>query len=73
LTGEGLEGLKRLVSGRLTGSNRMRHVELPIGDGASAAWLHEHGEVLNEIVGGDSIAYDVRLSDSDWNRFQARA
>ncbi len=73
LTGEGLDGLNRMVSDRLTGSNRLRHVEVRIADGAAAAWLHEHGEVLSEAVGDDRIAYDVRLSDSDWDRFQARA
>ena len=73
LTGEGVDALKRLASDRLTGANRLRHVEVPIGDGAAAAWLHEHGEVLAETIGHDAIAYDVRLSDNDWNRFQARA
>ncbi|MBS0504988.1 MAG: GTPase HflX [Proteobacteria bacterium] len=72
LTGEGVDALKRLISDRLTATNRLRHVELPIGDGAAAAWLHEHGEVLTETVGDASIAYDVRLSDRDWDRFQAR-
>ena len=72
LTGEGVESLKRLMSDRLTTTNRLRHVELPIGDGAAAAWLHEHGEVLGETVRDASIAYDVRLSDCDWDRFQAR-
>jgi GTP-binding protein HflX len=72
LTGEGIDDLKRLMSDRLTTTNRLRHVDLPIGDGAAAAWLHEHGEVLTETVGDASIAYDVRLSDRDWDRFQAR-
>jgi GTP-binding protein HflX len=73
LTGEGVDGLKRLVSDRLTGANRLRHIEVPMTDGASAAWLHEHGEVMAEqTMDGDRIAYDVRLSDRDWDRFQAR-
>ena len=72
LTGEGMDALARIMSERLTGANRMRHVELPMDDGAAAAWLHEHGEVLGKEVVGDLMAYDVRLSDSDWDRFQAR-
>ncbi|GAO38521.1 GTPase HflX [Sphingomonas changbaiensis NBRC 104936] len=73
LTGEGVDALKRLVSDRLTGSNRVRHIEVPMTDGAAAAWLHEHGEVVGEeTIDGDRIAYDVRLSDRDWDRFQAR-
>lgn len=72
LTGEGVDGLKRLLSDRLTGASRLRHIELPIGDGAAAAWLHENGEVLEETIEADRITYDVRLSDRDWDRFQAR-
>jgi GTPase len=73
LTGEGVEALTRFVSGRLTGGNRLRHIELPAGDGAAAAWLHEHGEVVERrTLDCDRIALDVRLSDRDWDRFQAR-
>jgi GTPase len=47
---------------------------VPLTDGAAAAWLHEHGEVIGqETVDGDRIAYDVRLSDTDWSRFRARS
>jgi GTP-binding protein HflX len=74
LTGEGVDTLTRLVSDRLTGANRLRHIEVPIADGAALAWLHEHGEVIGEeTIDGDRIAYDVRLSDRDWDRFRARA
>jgi GTPase len=73
LTGEGIDRLMRTMSDRLTGANRLRHVEVPTSDGAASAWLHEHGEVLGQEVVGDLIAYDVRLSDTDWSRFQARA
>jgi GTP-binding protein HflX len=74
LTGKGVDRLSRLMSDRLTGGNRVRHVELPAGDGAAAAWLHEHGEVIERrTVGCDRLALDVRLSDRDWDRFQARS
>ena len=73
LTGEGVDTLRRTMSDRLTTANRVRHVELPATDGATAAWLHEHGEVLAQDVQGEMVAYHVRLSDTDWNRFQARA
>ena len=73
LTGEGVDRLTRLVADRLTVANRMRHIELSAADGAAAAWLHEHGEVVAQSDGGDNILYDVRLSDQDYARFQARA
>jgi GTP-binding protein HflX len=74
LGGEGVDRLTRIVSDRLTTANRVRHIEVPLADGAAAAWLHEHGEVIGqETVEGDRIAYDVRLSDVEYSRFQARS
>jgi GTPase len=74
LSGEGVDRLTRLMSDRLTGGNRVRHIEVAMEDGAAAAWLHEHGEVVGQQpIDGDRIAYDVRLSETDWSRFQARA
>ena len=36
--------------------------------------INEHGEVVERrTVGCDRIALDVRLSDRDWDRFQARS
>lgn len=72
LTGDGVDALKRLLSDRLTASNRVRHVDLALADGAGAAWLHEHGEVLGSAIRDDRVAFDVRLSDADWNRFLTR-
>jgi GTP-binding protein HflX len=73
LGGEGVDRLTRMVSDRLTTANRVRHVEVKLTDGAAAAWLHEHGEVIGqETIDGDRIAYDVRLSDAEFSRFQAR-
>lgn len=72
LTGEGIDGLKRIASDRLTVANRVRHVDVAVADGATAAWLHAHGEVLAQDVAGDRVHFDVRLSDSDWHRLQAR-
>jgi len=72
LTGAGIDRLRRVMADRLTAANRVRQVELPAADGATAAWLHEYGEVLSRQVRGDIVHYDVRLSDTDWGRFQAR-
>ena len=72
LTGDGVDRLRRTMADRLTAANRIRQVALPVEDGATAAWLHEHGEVLSQHVRGGTVHYDVRLSDTDWGRFQAR-
>jgi GTP-binding protein HflX len=72
LSGEGIEGLRRVVSDRLSGGNRVRTLSLDLGDGAGMAWLHAQGEVLGQEVEGDRLTVEVRLSDKDLARFQSR-
>jgi len=72
LQGDGVEQLRRIVSDRLSVGNRVRTVAVPIGDGAAIAWLHAHGEVLGQEVDGDRMVLEVRLSDADLARFEAR-
>jgi GTP-binding protein HflX len=73
LTGEGVDALRRAVSDRLSRGARVRTVRLPVSDGAAAAWLHQHGEVLASDMVGETVSFDVRISDVDWARFEARA
>ncbi|WP_312251115.1 GTPase HflX [Sphingobium yanoikuyae] len=72
LTGEGVEGLQRAISGRLTRGARVHSLRLPIADGAALAWLHEHGEVLATRPSEAEMQVDVRLSDSGLARFLKR-
>jgi GTP-binding protein HflX len=72
LTGEGVEALSRAIATRLSTGARIRTLSVPVTDGAAIAWLHQHGEVLAQDIGEETIALDVRLSDKDWARFQAR-
>ena len=72
LTGEGVDTLRAAASARLTAANRVRHVDLDSADGAALAWLHAHGEVLASTAGDARLSIDVRLSDADWRRFNAR-
>ncbi|MGC6328985.1 GTPase HflX [Rhizorhabdus sp. FW153] len=72
LQGDGVEQLRRIVSDRLSVGNRVRTIAVPIGDGAAIAWLHAHGEVLGQEVDGDRMVLEVRLSDADLARFDAR-
>jgi GTP-binding protein HflX len=73
LTGEGVDDLRRAVSDRLSRGARVRTVRLPASDGASAAWLHQHGEVLSTAATGETVSLDVRITDVDWARFESRA
>lgn len=72
LTGEGCDALLEAVSARLTAGHHRFRVTLKAMDGAQAAWLHRHGEVLEQAVDGDLATFDVRMSPADYERFVAR-
>ena len=72
LAGTGIDALARVISERLSKGSRVRTVEIDSHDGAGIAWLHQHGEVLGREADGERLTIDVRLSDADWARFQAR-
>ena len=72
LTGEGVDDLRRALSERLSQGARVRTVRLSASDGAAIAWLHQNGEVLRSESSGEAIRLDVRISDVDWARFEAR-
>jgi GTP-binding protein HflX len=73
LTGEGVDDLRRAISDRLSRGARVRTIRLDGHDGAGIAWLHQHGEVLASDAVGETVTLDVRLTDVDWARFEARA
>jgi GTP-binding protein HflX len=52
-TGEGVEGLENLLAEMLTGGAQEITVTLPVSDGRRMAWLHAHGEVLDDCEAGD--------------------
>ena len=49
-----------------------RYDRATIADGASIAWLHAHGEVLDSRDDEGRVAMDVRLAEAEWERFKAR-
>jgi GTP-binding protein HflX len=71
-TGEGVDKLAAALSARLTVGSRVRHITLDHADGAAAAWLHAHGEVIDQGSEDGRLTMEVRLSEADWDRFQAR-
>lgn len=73
LTGEGVDALIEKVSGLLTAGHQRYTIALDAGDGAAAAWLHQHGEVIDQAVEGDQIIYEVRMAPEDYERFLTRA
>jgi GTP-binding protein HflX len=72
LTGEGIDDLRRDVAERLMAGARVHSIDLQAGDGGAIAWLHQHGEVLDQAMAGETLTMDVRLSPDEWARFQSR-
>ena len=72
LTGEGIDRLLADVAAKLTAGHRRYRIALDPADGAGAAWLHQHGEVLEQEVEGDRTVYEVRMAPADYERFATR-
>ncbi|MGN6621165.1 MAG: GTPase HflX, partial [Sphingomonas sp.] len=72
LTGEGVGDLIDAVAAKLTAGHRRYRIELDPADGAAAAWLHQHGEMITQGLEGDRAVYDVRLAPADYDRFLTR-
>ena len=72
LKGEGLDDLLDCVSTQLRQHISVRGLTLSASDGEAIAWLHANGEIVSERREGMETHFEVRLSDADWSRFQAR-
>ena len=72
LSGEGVDRLLDCASQRLRKGARLRTVALAVGEGEAIAWLHAHGEIVSQRTEGLETTFEVRLSDADWARFEAR-
>lgn len=72
LDGSGIDGFQALLVNRLTSAHRLRTLFVGAGDGASLAWLYAHGSVVDQRASDDGTEVDVRLSDADQARFDAR-
>lgn len=79
ISGEGVQDVRRRISDMMTQGNRVYRLAIDGSDGASLAWLHEHGEVIDTAEEGDRQSCDepgmlvsVRLSEAAHARFLAR-
>jgi GTP-binding protein HflX len=73
-TGFGVDALLERVSRLLTEGARVYSIVVPARDGARIAWLHSHGEVLDEADAGESEEgplrrLDVRLTAKEFGRY----
>lgn len=72
LTGEGVDALVEGVAARLTEGHRRYTLRLDPADGAAAAWLHQHGEVIDQHIEDEQAVYEVRMAPRDYERFVTR-
>ncbi len=71
-TGEGCDGLLRLIERRLENGARSVRLDVPLSDGRTLAWIYAHGEVLGRRDDGEAAHLSVRLSDADLGRLRHR-
>ena len=73
-TGFGVEALVERLGEVLTAGARLHTFAIPASDGARIAWLHAHGQVIDEGEagvgkGGPLRRIDVRLTEKELGRF----
>ncbi|MEO9623086.1 MAG: GTPase HflX [Qipengyuania citrea] len=74
LTGEGVDTLLDRLGEMLTRNASLRTFEVPAGDGRRIAWLHAHGEVIDDIAeeeGGANRLITVRLNPKELGQYEA--
>jgi GTP-binding protein HflX len=74
ISGEGLDQFIAEIDELLTTDAREYHLVLSAAEGQKIAWLHAHGNVLNEEEAGEGSdgplrAMDVRLTPKEFGRF----
>lgn len=71
LTGQGIEDLLALIESRLLAQHQCHTYKLSYTKGAALAWLHQHGEVLEQLEEDEHFLVTARLSGENVNRFKS--
>ena len=72
VTGAGIDDLLQAATQHLQKGAKVRRLTLAADAGEAIAWLHSHGEIVSQHSEGMETEFEVRLSDTDWARFQSR-
>ncbi len=73
LTGEGCPVLLAILDDRLSGASRLLDIVIAHDDGATLAWLYEHGHVVERTDDERFAHLKVRLDAADAARFARRS
>ncbi|MDA1089370.1 MAG: GTPase HflX [Proteobacteria bacterium] len=71
-TGDGCETLTAAIEKRITENYRTVEIALPHDDGASLAWLYDHGVVIERRDEDDAVHLKLRIDEADLARFEQR-
>ena len=71
-SGEGCGRLLAVLDDGLAAGMRLLEVWLPVDDGASLAWLYNHGEVVERKDDEEAVHLKVRLATANAARFARR-
>ncbi len=72
ITGEGTGVLLNRLDEILAAERLVRSYDVSLGDGASLAWLYQHGDVVTRTDDEEFAHLVVRLDPSDAGRFEQR-
>jgi len=76
ITGFGVDAVMERLGSLLTGDARTHEIIVPASDGQKIAWLHAHGDVLEDIDGGEGAdgptrKLVVRLTAREFGRYSS--
>jgi GTP-binding protein HflX len=72
LSGEGCDALLAQIDEQISAHHIVTDIDIPLADGATMAWLYQHGDVLERDDGEMSTHMRVRLSPEDQARLAQR-
>ena len=72
LDGAGIDRLFALLDARITAANQVLEIDVDLSDGATLAWLYQHGQVLSRTDDERHAHLRVGLDPASRSRFEAR-
>jgi len=68
--GEGLDGIRHAILSVVEAREEVLDVAVPVGDGKTVSFIHEHGEVLSRADEDGTVRMRVRLEKPDAERLR---
>ena len=72
LAGDGIDELLCLIDDKISQAYKLVTIQVPYHDGATIAWLYQHGEVVASEETETHVRLQVRLEGADFERVKRR-